>query len=103
MFSVGESPMSMANPASQSCDPSLKERERELQPFLLEGKSNKEIAVRLNITVRTVRFHVSNILLKYNVSTRMELVLLHLQPKQQHDVAGPLVIRNGVTNRTLWH
>jgi DNA-binding NarL/FixJ family response regulator len=53
----------------------LTERETEILTFLLDGKCNKEIACALDISVRTVRFHVSNILAKYNVENRLTLVV----------------------------
>lgn len=40
------------------------------QPFL----ANKEIAAQLNISVRTVKFHVSNILRKFEVPNRYMLL-----------------------------
>jgi DNA-binding NarL/FixJ family response regulator len=53
----------------------LTEREAEILTFLLDGKCNKEIACALAISIRTVRFHVSNILAKYNVENRITLVV----------------------------
>jgi two-component system, NarL family, response regulator LiaR len=37
---------------------------------------NREIAERLFITVRTVKFHVSNILRKLDVQSRAEVIVL---------------------------
>ncbi len=51
---------------------SLTEREREVLRLVAEGLSNKEIAQTLNITVRTTDFHVSNILRKLSVISRVE-------------------------------
>ena len=42
---------------------------------LLEGKSNKQIAAALNITVRTVEFHLKNVYDKLQVGSRTELIL----------------------------
>lgn len=53
----------------------LSNREREVTNLLLEGKSNKQIAAALGITVRTVEFHLKNIYEKLQVSSRVELVL----------------------------
>ncbi len=53
----------------------LSDREREVAHQLLEGKSNKQIASTLGISVRTVEFHLKNIYEKYGVASRMELVL----------------------------
>lgn len=51
---------------------SLTHREREVLALLAEGLSNKEIARALIITVRTTDFHVSNILRKLDVISRVE-------------------------------
>lgn len=55
--------------------PQLSNREREVVQLLLEGKSNKLIASSLGVTERTVEFHLNNIYSKFQVSSRMELVL----------------------------
>ena len=55
--------------------PQLSKRERETIQFLLEGKSNKLIALDMNISERTVEFHLKNIYSKFQVNSRMELVL----------------------------
>ncbi len=53
----------------------LSDREREVIKQLLEGKSNKLIAAALSISERTVEFHLKNIYEKYQVRSRVELVL----------------------------
>jgi DNA-binding NarL/FixJ family response regulator len=56
-------------------DPSqLTVREKEVLQLIVNGLSNKEIAFRLNITLRTVKAHVSSILMKLNVSDRTRAV-----------------------------
>jgi DNA-binding NarL/FixJ family response regulator len=52
---------------------SLTPREQQIMEFLLRRFSNKEIAEILNISERTVKFHVSNILSKLQVTSRQEL------------------------------
>lgn len=52
----------------------LTEREREVFHHVVEGRSDAEIAQRLHISVRTARFHVSNILSKLGYRSRMGLV-----------------------------
>jgi DNA-binding NarL/FixJ family response regulator len=57
----------------------LSRREREVLDVLLENLANKEIASRFNISERTVKFHVSNLLAKFNVRRRADLILLCYQ------------------------
>jgi DNA-binding CsgD family transcriptional regulator len=54
----------------------LRPREREVLELMVSGLRNREIADRLFITVRTVKFHVSNILHKFGVQTRAEVIVL---------------------------
>lgn len=53
----------------------LSNREQEVVKLLMEGKSNKQIALSLHITDHTVEFHLKNIYSKYKVSSRMELMI----------------------------
>jgi DNA-binding CsgD family transcriptional regulator len=55
--------------------PQLSNRELEVVQLLLEGKSNKLIASALNVSDRTVEFHLKNIYEKFQVRSRVELVL----------------------------
>jgi len=54
----------------------LSRREKEVMALLLENLSNKEIAGRLHMSERTVKFHVSNLLGKHGVKRRSDLILL---------------------------
>jgi len=54
----------------------LTERESDVLRLLAQGQSNQEIALNLNISMTTVRSHVSNILLKLNVSNRTQAALV---------------------------
>ena len=51
-------------------------REREVLELMVAGLRNRDIADRLFITVRTVKFHVSNILHKLGVQSRAEVMVL---------------------------
>ena len=54
---------------------SISSREREVLEALLDNLSNKLIADRLNISERTVKFHVSNLLAKFQLARRQDLIL----------------------------
>lgn len=64
----------------------LSRREQEVLDALLENLANKEIGNRLNISERTVKFHVSNLLSKFGVRRRADLILLCYQRR----TANPL-------------
>jgi len=55
----------------------LSPRERDVFALLLEGLSDKQIAGHLCISESTAKFHVSAILRKCGVSSRLELVREH--------------------------
>jgi len=52
----------------------LTPREREVAQLLAEGKSNKEAAVLLDISAKTVETHRANIMIKLNAHSITELV-----------------------------
>jgi DNA-binding CsgD family transcriptional regulator len=56
-------------------DVQLSKREMEVLQLVLQGNSNKQIALSLDVTVRTVEFHLKNIYAKFQVSSRVELIL----------------------------
>jgi DNA-binding NarL/FixJ family response regulator len=60
----------------------LSRREREVLESLLRNLSNKEIASQLNISERTVKFHVSNLLAKHGVRRRADLIVMRFQEAQ---------------------
>ncbi len=59
-----------SKPARQRLTP----REREILQLLAEGKSNKEVASLLGISVNTAEAHRANIMLKLNLHSLAELV-----------------------------
>jgi DNA-binding NarL/FixJ family response regulator len=59
--------------------PKLTRRESKVLQLLARGMSNGEIAKELNITERTVRFHLQNIYEKIQVRSRTEAVIWAMQ------------------------
>jgi DNA-binding NarL/FixJ family response regulator len=59
----------------------LTEREREVLRLVARGHSNKEIAALLDITERTARTHVSNILGKLDLASRTQAALWAIEHK----------------------
>ncbi|HMJ36601.1 MAG TPA: LuxR C-terminal-related transcriptional regulator [Baekduia sp.] len=68
-------PLAPETPAAELIS-HLRAREREVLELLVAGLRNGDIAERLFITVRTVKFHVSNILHKLDVQSRTEAIAL---------------------------
>jgi DNA-binding NarL/FixJ family response regulator len=59
----------------QRAFPELTEREEEVLSLVAQGKSNQEIARQLFVSLKTVRNHVSNILVKLQVADRAQAVI----------------------------
>lgn len=59
----------------------LTEREKETLQLLAEGKSNKEVARILNLSVYTVETHRSNIMEKLDLHTTAEIILYAVRKK----------------------
>ncbi|HEY3311229.1 MAG TPA: helix-turn-helix transcriptional regulator [Anaerolineales bacterium] len=55
--------------------PLFSPREKQVVDLLLEGRSNKQIALALSISTSTVEYHLKNIYAELQVSTRTEAVL----------------------------
>ena len=66
---------SMGTSSSQLGPDQLTKREMEVLSLMAKGQSNEEIAESLYITERTVRFHVSNLFSKLQVTSRVEAVV----------------------------
>jgi DNA-binding NarL/FixJ family response regulator len=52
----------------------LTDREHQVLNLIVEGKSNKEIALELGISPKTVSVHRTNLMLKLNVQNTVELI-----------------------------
>jgi DNA-binding NarL/FixJ family response regulator len=64
-----------SNREAQTLSEKLTPREREVLQALAEGLSDKEIAQRLHVGVGTVHSHVTNILSKLEVSSRLQALV----------------------------
>lgn len=69
---------------------SLSPRQREILHSVLCNRANKEIASKLNITVRTVKFHISSLLSKFGVENRTELA------RRASGLLRPTVLEGGL-------
>jgi DNA-binding NarL/FixJ family response regulator len=67
-----------SNPVSET-PINLTARELEVLTLLSDGLANKQISLELEISEHTVKFHVSSIYQKLNVSNRAEAVRLGIQ------------------------
>ena len=88
----------------------LSRREKEVLNGVLENLANKEIASRLSISERTVKFHVSSLFVKFKVRSRMELIrktpevfhpgdsLFSEKPAEASPQGAPSLVRS---NRTV--
>jgi DNA-binding CsgD family transcriptional regulator len=73
----------------------LSPRQREVLKSVLRNRANKEIASTLNITVRTVKFHISSLLSKFGVENRSELARRAaglVEPASREDNPMPAVV-----------
>lgn len=53
----------------------LTDREKEVLLLIAEGKTNKDISEELHISIKTVKTHVSNLLLKCELEDRTQLAI----------------------------
>ncbi|MBC8414591.1 MAG: response regulator [Nitrospira sp.] len=57
----------------------LSDRETEVLSWIRHGKSSGDIAIILNISERTVNFHVKNIMYKFHVTNRTHAIALAIE------------------------
>jgi DNA-binding CsgD family transcriptional regulator len=79
-----------AAPAAPAIFPQLTDREREVLELVAQGRSNADIAARLQLSQKTVRNHVSNILTKLQRAERSAALceaFTRLPPRSQQLIA----------------
>jgi DNA-binding NarL/FixJ family response regulator len=62
-------------PRNGRAEEQLTPREREILQLIAEGKSNKDVANLLNLSVYTVETHRANLMQKLNLRSVPELIL----------------------------
>ena len=65
----------------EKVDLGLTEKELEVLPYIVKGKSNSEIAAALNISPHTVKAHVSSIITKFDAEDRIQVAVKAVQLK----------------------
>ncbi|BFV56658.1 response regulator transcription factor [Kitasatospora sp. CMC57] len=68
--------------APQGRGGTLTEREREVLSHIADGRSNREIARALHLSEKTVKTHVSNILMKLDLADRTQAALWAVRNNQ---------------------
>lgn len=61
-----------------SVNTSFSRREKQIADLLARGMSEKEIAIKLNISVATVNNHTRNIRNKFGLTKNSEIILLYI-------------------------
>ncbi|GEO18817.1 LuxR C-terminal-related transcriptional regulator [Microvirga aerophila] len=77
-----------AKPADRFSD--LTPREDEILSILVKGRSNKEIGNTLDLSEKTIKHHVTNILQKLQVRNRVEAALVASERIPQRQMMPPL-------------
>jgi DNA-binding NarL/FixJ family response regulator len=78
LFSQLHGPLNRTRTKRMLDVPRLTARERAVTDLIVQGMSNKEISVRLEITLHTVKSHVHRLLSKLEVNSRLEVAAFAL-------------------------
>ncbi len=78
--------------------PRLSLREREVVQLVGEGKTSKEVAAKLGMSLKTAETHRSNILIKLNLHSTVELVLYAVQNDIVNVVRFPAIVPRAPQN-----
>ena len=93
MMLSGDLTRGRSTPDGRAALPSLTPRQREILQLLAEGKSSKETASHLDLSVKTVETHRTNIMHKLNIHSVSELVLYAVKNHIVQVVAPPTNFR----------
>ena len=72
---ISAKPANNVTVTTDSAQDNLTKREHEVLGLMADGLSNKQIALRLEISEHTAKFHVNSILQKMNAQKRVEAVV----------------------------
>jgi DNA-binding NarL/FixJ family response regulator len=78
---------SWARTADGTVSSGLTTAEQRVLGVLCQGKSNKEIALELECSIKTVEFHMSNILRKTGAGSRTHLLASQLEASKRENLA----------------
>lgn len=81
----------------------LSNREAEVAELVTQGLSNKEVANRLFVTEKTVKFHLTNIYKKMNVKSRAQLIVWCLPNMTFTEKSEMTIIENTPASSTAGH
>jgi len=76
---ISEAVSKVSEKGKEALDVDLTSREKEILTLIAEGLNNKDMAERLNISLFTVKNHVSNIIQKLAVEDRTQAAILALK------------------------
>jgi DNA-binding NarL/FixJ family response regulator len=69
----------------------LSPSEREVARLVVEGLSNHEIAGKLFVTEKTIKFHLTNVYAKLGVQSRAQLIVKFLRAKDDDNEFSKLM------------